>query len=442
MDVNRFENLGQDVRRELDAHGAPVPSDEQRMILLEHAMRLGERPAQRSWLAPAVAAFASILLMTGIGWALSSVWTEGTAPINPPQAPITTATAERTTHWIEARSDAPERLELPDGTVFTFEPTARGRVEVEPGVAVRTTLERGEMSASVRKGQPNTWRFWAGPFQVQVIGTEFTIRWDAAEGRFELDVREGEVRVTGGPLVGAGMAVTGGQQLRANVDDGAVELGPLPDPSASGALQPEPVEADAPAPSAVVVVVPTERPGPDHPQSPPAHVAAPTEPARVVAQPEPARPTWKEAAEAGRHTEALGLARAAGIDRLIERLPPNDLLLLADCARLGGDAAAARMTLTGLRRRFPKADPAAAAAFRLGRLSGSPAEQVRWYRTYLSESPSGALASEANGRLVQALHRSGDAPAAQREARLYLERYPSGAYVAFARSVVAQDANP
>lgn len=452
MDMKDLERLGEQVREALDAEAPSAPSEEQRMVLLESAARLAQRPARRSWFVPALATVAVVLCVGGFGWALGSGWLTEEIPTPPPTPEVL---AERTTHWIEARGEQPEALRLDDGTVLTFSPRSRGRVEVTPGVTVRTTLETGELDASVRKGQPNSWHFLAGPFHVEVIGTEFTIRWEASSGQFNLDVREGQVLVTGGPIGGPGMPVSAGQRLRASVGDAAVELGPLAaaeplvEPSAAGVE--EPVDAPTEAPAGAV-----EGPAPARPHAPPTprphaveRVAVPspaptpasTPPPTVEAPPqvEAPRATWKQAAEAGRHAEALRLARAEGFERLIERLPASDLLLLADCARLGGDPGAARLALTGLRRRFPSADSASGAAFRLGRLSGTPSEQARWFRTYLAEAPSGALASEARGRLVQSLHQSGDAAGARKEARTYLDRHPSGPYAAFARSVLDRD---
>jgi hypothetical protein len=56
--------------------------------------------------------------------------------------------------------------------------------------------------------------------------------------------------------------------------------------------------------------------------------------------------------------------------------------------------------------------------------------------TYLGERPGGALAAEALGRVMEAEQRLGDLPAARTSAERYLARFPGGAHVALARSLL------
>lgn len=53
-------------------------------------------------------------------------------------------------------------------------------------------------------------------------------------------------------------------------------------------------------------------------------------------------------------------------------------------------------------------------------------EAATWFAAYLRERPGGGLAREAKGRLMEALHRSGDPAGARRVATEYLATHPDG----------------
>jgi hypothetical protein len=80
-------------------------------------------------------------------------------------------------------------------------------------------------------------------------------------------------------------------------------------------------------------------------------------------------------------------------------------------------------------------------AFLLGKLAadhlGASGEAITWFQTYLAEEPSGGLAEQALGRVVELRHRSGDTAGAKKAAETYLARYPSGAYAALAKSLAS-----
>jgi len=63
------------------------------------------------------------------------------------------------------------------------------------------------------------------------------------------------------------------------------------------------------------------------------------------------------------------------------------------------------------------------------------ASAARWFRTYLSERPSGRLNREAEGRLLESLAFM-DRNTAREAARVYLEHHPSGPHAAFARNLL------
>ena len=118
------------------------------------------------------------------------------------------------------------------------------------------------------------------------------------------------------------------------------------------------------------------------------------------------------------------------------------LVRLADAARYASDVDAATLVLQSIRSRFPGTTAAAEAAFNYGRLvsdvRGNALAAAAWFETYLAEAADGPFAREASGRLVEAYDRLGNAAAAQRAARRYLERFPDGPHAALARRLTGR----
>jgi TolA-binding protein len=85
--------------------------------------------------------------------------------------------------------------------------------------------------------------------------------------------------------------------------------------------------------------------------------------------------------------------------------------------------------LEALRRRHPKSNEAAVAAYTLGRIAGDRDEHARaaeHFATYLRERPRGSLAREALGRKLEAEAAAGQNARADATARTYLDRHPDG----------------
>ena len=308
-----------------------------------------------------------------------------------------------------------------DGSRVTIAPGGTGDVDTT-AAAVTVRLHAGTLRAHVVHRERASWRFVAGPFDVRVTGTRFETGWDEARGQFTLSLAEGGV-VVSGPLLGdAGQAVRPARpcgspsptaRCRGDSTAGAAAASP------SGALT-----AGSPAPRRRV-----HRPSRARPRR--------RTPAAVAPAPAPG---WQELARAERHDEALGLALAAGYATVLETASATELLLLADSARLARAPERARAALMAVRTRFPNSPQAASARFGLARLAfdvdGDLTEAAADFQAYLDEAPSGPLAREAAGRLLEARVRLGDHDAAARAARGYLDRFPDGPRADLARRLL------
>ena len=93
-----------------------------------------------------------------------------------------------------------------------------------------------------------------------------------------------------------------------------------------------------------------------------------------------------------------------------------------------------------MRKKYPASKKAKLAAFLIGRIelvqSGKPKSAVKWFKTYLRESPGGPLAEESLGRLISAYKSSGNKVKVKETANKYLKKYPKGAFADMANSII------
>ncbi|MEM6992232.1 MAG: FecR domain-containing protein [Myxococcota bacterium] len=338
--------------------------------------------------------------------------------------------------WLSP-AEKPLRLAFEDGSAVDLDPDARGRLVELSAERRRMAIETGRVAVDIVPGSGATWTFEAGPFAVEVLGTAFAVDWDPEEQHMRVDVERGRVRVSGGTLEGEGVQLAAGDRIEADLRDRRTVLSradvrepPRETPgSASPAID---VDPRAPEPEPATIATPSMPPGDDDDTT-----AARLPP--VKARPS-ADPKWRALARKGKHREALDAADAAGFDKLLRTANAADLTLLANAARYERKEVRAERALKSLRRRFPKTTSGRRAAFLLGRVAAElgkdPRKAAKWFRTYLAENPSGQMASESRGRLIQALAASGDTSAARRTAADYLARHPKGAYAKIARALV------
>lgn len=325
--------------------------------------------------------------------------------------------------WIAASADEAVPLRFSDGTSLVLQPKGRARVVSTQPAGARVMLESGAVHVAVTHTGASAWSFDAGPLEVHVTGTRFDLAWDPTKQELHLALVEGSVLVTGACLP-TPRSVVAGEKLDVFCKEQRAVHG-----------------RDVPAPSAVA---PSTAPAPVTPPVDPAPTASaaapPVAPSTSASAAQPPS-TWRALFAENRYDEAMRAAEAEGFDALVGRSSAPDLLALADLSRFAGRTSRASEALLGIRNRFAGTSESARAAFHLGRLAfdqrGSHAEAARWFSTYLAEQPSGGLAQEALGRLIECREAMGATSEAREAARRYLAAYPSGPHAAHAESLLA-----
>lgn len=308
---------------------------------------------------------------------------------------------------LEATAFAPE-LSVPfdDGSRVTLARAARATVVENSGHAFVVVLSSGRATFDVHPGGPRRWSIECGLATVEVVGTRFTI--DRAPASVEISVARGTVLVRGERVPERLQRLIAGQSLR---------LGETP-PEDRAAIDAAPLR---PAPAA---------PAPAPPETP---RAPPREPAAIA---------WRELVRGSRYRQAYGALGKRGIARTAETATPQELLWLADIARLSGHPDDAVLPLRRLIKEYPRDPNRPIALFTLGRieldsLGDNQAAADAFTRAIAAGVPR-SLAEDAAARLVEARARAGDAAGARTAADQYLLGFPGGRHAADVRRWAAR----
>jgi transmembrane sensor len=302
---------------------------------------------------------------------------------------------------LSAPDTAARSFELSDGSRIELD--ARTRIEaLENGPAAFSVLfSQGRATFDVRPGGPRRWSIECGLVTVEVVGTRFVVERSAAAVR--VSVERGIVLVRGERLRDRVRKLTAGESVE--VTDAASDGGRPQMPEA----QPE-------------VLVPT---GVHQPAAPP--VVASAAPSAQAAR---APPAWRSFAQRGDNAEAYATLGPAGIASATQVASVDDLLALADVARLSGHPAEAVAPLTRVVSEHANDPRTPLAAFTLGRVQldvvGHPAEAASAFAQAIALGLPQSLEEDAYARLVQARARAGDAAGARAAAHEYEQRFPSG----------------
>ena len=319
-------------------------------------------------------------------------------------------------------TNAPTDVRFSDGTRMRMEPRTRGRVVDLDRNGGKVALYQGKAHIDVQHRSNARWLFQAGPFEVRVHGTSFSIAWNAASARFDLQMESGVVSVAG-PISGGEIVLRAGQTLSVN----------LADQGTNGRAAAAPLGGDAVAPEGAGAEVATA------PAADPLG-GQPLDASVTVVGRGPTLKDWRAELAAGRASAVVADAERRGLDRVLARANSEDIAALSDAARYVGRKDLARRSLHTQRRRFPRSGRSAEASFLLGRLDdesgGRPSHALGWYDRYLAEAPSGAYVSEALGRKMMVLERTGRHDEAVALAADYLRRFARGSYAHAASALV------
>jgi TolA-binding protein len=294
------------------------------------------------------------------------------------------------------------RVEADPHTTFT--------VDIVGQQAAVTHLSRGTLHVRVQHRDSTDWRFFAGPYELRVIGTRFDLSWDPDHSRLSVVMHEGQLLVTREDV--QGRLLSAGQKV-------VLEDEPTPQPEQPQATQ-------------------TAR-GLDGPSA-----EIPRASQTNTRQPKaaPSVPTFSQLLAKGRFDEVVSAAEAEGVEQALASKPSSELHALAQAARYTGNVALAVRSWTTLRERFPGSSHGSQAAFFMARAyeeQGKLSLALKWLDTYLQEAPSGVYAADALGRKLSLVQRTQGPERARSVAREYLLRFPEGSSARTARDMLSRE---
>ncbi len=308
--------------------------------------------------------------------------------------------------WLATTQGIAEERSYSDGSSLRLENESSARVQFLEAKGGLVHLAHGAVRLKVKHRDGSTWRVAAGPYDVEAIGTEFTVDWaPRREKPLRVSVTEGTVAVRG-PAFRGTRFVSAHQMVEVASSEASAVASAEPLPVAVDSLSAEPVEE-----------TPTDEASPSAPRSP------------------RAEPSWRALEASGKYATAVKVAERRGLPSVYQTGSADDLLALSRAARFAGRTEVARDALMACRARFAGSAQAAMSAFLLGR-SANGRQAADWFSTYLKEQPNGALAREALGRLIEAYQAAGDRVSGRAAAERYLKSYPDGPHATLAREAL------
>jgi transmembrane sensor len=289
-------------------------------------------------------------------------------------------------------------VDFSDGSRIELRAGARVEPIENSSRAFRVALAAGAATFDVRPGGPRRWAVECGRVSVEVVGTRFTVA--CAPAAVRVDVERGIVLVRGDGVPDGAKRLTAGMSLEVQ-DTPPVEIRPtLPDPE----------DAQPPLPR----LAPTRVPAPAGPPS---------------ALPTPSAP-WKSLALHGDNDSAYAELGPQGIASASETASVEDLLTLADVARLSGHPRDAVAPLSRIVSEHAQDPSAPLAAFTLGRIQldslAQPREAATSFQRAIDLGLPRSLEQDAYARRVEAKARAGDAAGAREARQEYERRFPQG----------------
>ncbi len=302
-------------------------------------------------------------------------------------------------------------VQFSDRSQITLEPHTTLRLRVKESGQVVARLTQGKMSVHVEHHEETDYRFHAGPYEVRVIGTAFSLSYEPKTMKMHLHLTEGNVVVR--DQAGGTKKVAAGQQLR---------LPEVTEAPSSPALPAEENTKDT---------TPSEQESAEKTAEQPAA--------------KPSFPSYRALARKGKFAEIVSAARREGVDHVLNTKSAFELNELAQAARYTGNLRLAVKVFEHLRARHSNSSPGTNAPFFLGRIaeeSGNWNRALALYGRYLGNSSSGLYAAEALGRKMNLIQKTQGPQAARSVAQKYVRRFPDGPYHTLAQSLLQRTPSP
>lgn len=297
-----------------------------------------------------------------------------------------------------------EELPLSDGSRIRLAPGAGFEPLHSSADSFWGMVTHGRVDFSVRPGGSRHWIIECGLATVEVTGTAFAC--ERTPGHLRIVVDHGVVLVRGERVPDRVRRLAAGQ---------SIELADAPRGATAAA-------SSAPA-------APAAQSGASDQSATETPLAATPDRAHADALAGQSK-SWRALARHGHPSEAFAVLGMDGLRREAKRLGVDDLLALADVARLSGHPAEAVAPLERILGHFADDAQAPLAAFALGRLEldslGHPQSAVWAFGKALDLGIPRGLREDVRARLVEACVRSGDRAAAERAAEAYRDEFPDG----------------
>ena len=142
------------------------------------------------------------------------------------------------------RSNGPSgaRLSFSDGSRVDLQDGARARIAAVDAHGARLAIENGHATLNVAHLPRAAWYVDAGPFVIQVTGTQFDVDWSSYDDTLSVDLHDGSL-VVSGPPAPTGVMLRAGQRLTAHEGrlsiealEQAVQVAETPTPPSLDAL--------------------------------------------------------------------------------------------------------------------------------------------------------------------------------------------------------------
>jgi ferric-dicitrate binding protein FerR (iron transport regulator) len=117
--------------------------------------------------------------------------------------------------YVRGSGPSGARLSFSDGSRVDLLDGARARIAAVDAHGARLAIENGHASLNVAHLPRAAWYVDAGPFVIQVTGTQFEVDWSNYDDTLSVDLHEGTLLVSGPPAP-TGVLLRAGQRLTAH----------------------------------------------------------------------------------------------------------------------------------------------------------------------------------------------------------------------------------